>query len=382
MKLCFLTHAFPPAETAAASYSKNFVNELLDKGLEVSVITTTRNHNSPDFESHDDLSVYRINLNLPIFGDFLEFMTKVSTKIGKVYENERFDLVHSEHLYPAVYAGMFAKKHKLPHIVTIEGVSNVSLYSKMLFQVHKALIPRLSYDVIVSWGKYVLEKYFIKWGVKRNKSMVIPGAVDTKEFSPNVDGSKIRGKLPGGEKIIFTAKPMYLTNALGISHIIKAMKIVSGEYHDCKLVVGGTGRMLDYLVKLTGKLGLNGKVKFIGWIPQKEMPLYYKAADIIVDSFIFSHPGSVTALESLSSGTPNVLTEIECLPGEVNVPTSDIAVLSKPSDPESIAKGILKLLNDENLGKRLGKNARKLIEREFSVEKVTNSYLKLYDKLV
>ena len=69
MKLCFLTHAFPPAQTAAASYSKNFVKELLSNDFEVVVITTTRNHLDKTVEKNGNLTVYRINLDLPIFGE-------------------------------------------------------------------------------------------------------------------------------------------------------------------------------------------------------------------------------------------------------------------------------------------------------------------------
>ena len=381
MKICFLTHAFPPAETAAASYSNGFVNELINNGIEVVVVTTRRKGSAKAVEKRDGLSVYRTNLELPIFTDYLEFMAKVSSVIEGIHKKENFELIHSEHLFPAPSAGSFAKKHKMPHVLTIEGVSDVSLYSKMLFQLHKFLLPRMHFDVLASWGRYVLEKYFIRWGVDEGKCRVIPGAVDVKKFSPAIDGSAVRKKLPEAEKIIFTAKPMYLTNALGISHIIKAMEIVSKECPDSKLVVGGTGRMLDRLQQLTNKLDLDNNVKFIGWIPQKQMPNYYRAVDIIVDSFIFSHPGSVTVLESLASGTPNVLTEIECLPGENNVPTQDIAMLSKPANPKSIADGILKLLDNESFGRKLGKNARKLIENEFSTEKVTKTYIDLYSEL-
>ena len=378
MKICFLTHAFPPAETATASYSNSFVSELLKNDLEVVAITSKRNNSTNVIEHQDNLSVYRVDFQLPIFADFFEFMMKVATILKGVHKIENFDLVHSEHLFPAPYAGRFAKDNRLPHIVTIEGVSSVSPYSKFLFEVHKLLLPRISYDMIVSWGKYVLEKYFLKWGVNENKSMVIPGAVDTKMFNPNVDGSFVRDKFVGVEKIIFTAKPMYLTNALGMAHIIKAIKLVANEFQDFKLVVGGDGRMYNKLVNLTNRLGLADKVKFEGWIPQREMPKYYKAVDIIVDSFIFTHPGSITALESLASGTPNVLTEIECLPGEINVPPKDIAILSKPADEKSIANGIITLLDDEKLGKKIGKNAVKFIETNFSIENVVKRYINLY----
>ncbi len=378
MKICFLTHAFPPAETAASSYSSNFVNELLKNDLEVVVITSRRNGSAKMMEKYDNLSIYRVDFKLPIFADFFEFMMKVAPVLENAHKTEGFDLVHSEHLFPAPYAGEFAKNNKLPHIVTIEGVSNVSPYSRFLFEVHKFLLPKIKYDALVSWGRYVLEKYFLKWGVNKRKSAIIPGAVDTNVFNPKVDGSSVRRKLPKADKIILAAKPMYFTNALGMSHIIRAMEIVSNEHSDCKLVIGGTGRMQKYLVGLADKLDLNDKIEFVGWIPQKAMPKYYKAADIIVDSFVFSHPGSITALESLASGTPNVMTEIECLPGEINVPPKDIAVLSKVADEKSIADGIIALLDDERIGKNVGKNAVKFVEKNFSIETVAKKYIDLY----
>ena len=382
MKICFLTHAFPPAQTAAASYSKNFVDELLRNDIEVAVITSRREKTAEAIDIKDNLSVYRLNFQLPIFFDYFEFMIKVAPLLKKISKIENFDLIHSEHLFPAPYAARFARKRKIPHIVTIEGVSSVSPYSKLLFEMHKFLLPRISYDCLVSWGRYVLEKHFIKWGVERSKSCVIPGAVDTNEFNPEIDGSDVRKTLPEAEKIILAAKPMYFTNALGMAHIIKSMKLVVEEFPDCKLVLGGDGRMKGKLVALTNKLGLKDKLKFVGWISQKEMPKFYRAADVIVDSFIFTHPGSITALESLASGTPNVMTEIECLPGEINVPPSDIAVLSKPGDEKSIADGIIALLEDSKLGKKIGNNAVDFVEKNFSIEVVTEKYLDLYSKVL
>ncbi len=382
MRICFLTHAFPPAQTAASLYSGNFVTGLLDKGFDVTVITTSRKDQPIPVEKIDNLSIRRINLQLPTSLDYFEFMSKLYPVLGKEIKNNEFDIIHSEHLFPAPIAGSLAKKFNIPHIVTIEGVSNVSPYSKLLFQMHKLLLPRVHYDALVSWGKFILENYFLEWGIRQDKSLVIPGAVDTKMFSPEVNGRQIRKRLVYDEKLIMTAKPMYLTNALGLAHIIKAMKLVTNEYKDCKLIIGGTGRMHNKLVNLKNKLGLKNEVKFVGWIPQHEMPKYYRAANLIVDSFIFSHPGSITVLESLATGVPNVLTKIECLPGEQNIPNSDIAVLTEPANHESIAKGIITLLEDEKLGEKLGRNARKFIVDNFSLEKVIKDYLVLYERLL
>ena len=120
----------------------------------------------------------------------------------------------------------------------------------------------------------------------------------------------------------------------------------------------------------------------MGWIQQDDIPAYYAAADIVVNSTVYRHAGSVKVLESLSSGKPNVLCNIESLPGENSFPTEDIAVLVKPEDEHDMAHGMLKLLNDEELGKRLGNNAWNFIKDNFSIESIAKDYEKLYRELV
>ena len=382
MKVCFITHIYPPAETAAALYSKIFTDELVKSGIEVVVITATRKEGQKSVERDGNLTIYKLPLKLPIPVDFAEFLIKITPILNKIYKEENFELIHSEHLFPAPYAGIFAKQNALPHIITIEGVSNVSVYSKLLFQYHKFWMKRLEFDILVSWSRFLINDYFSKWGVDENKMSVIPGAVDTKMFNPYIDGSEVRQKLSKDNDLILSIKPLYFTNALGIIHTIRAMKHVSDNYPDCKFFIGGSGRMENYLKHQANKLKLNKIIEFLGWLPQRLVPNYYRAADVIVDTFIFKHPGSVTVLESLASGRANVLTEIECIPGENNVPTSDIVALSKPFDDKSIAEGILKLLENRKLGNKLGKNAWQFIKKNFSSGVVAKQYMELYETSV
>lgn len=380
MKVCFITHSYPPAETAAASYSKSFVSELVKSGIDVVLITASRNQ-LKSIEKHEGLTIYRLPLEMPIAIDFLEFLSKVSVILNKVHEKENFELIHSEHLFPAIYAGDFAYKNNLPHIVTIEGVSNVSIYSKILFQYHKFWLPRIKADKIVSWSRFLIDDYFLKWGIKKDKMDVIPGVVDINKFNPFVRYSHRKG-LGNKKKQIITAKPFYFTNALGILYTIKAMKYVIERYKDCELVIGGTGRMESVLKNFVKNVDLGNCIKFLGWVPHNDMPMFYRAADVVVDSFVFRHPGSITVLESLASGTPNVLTKIECVPGEKNIPNNSIAVLSNPKDSESIGNGILKLLENKNYGKRLAKNAWEFVKGNFTFEKIIKKYKTLYETIL
>lgn len=384
MKVCILSHCFSPAQGAAELYIGNIAEELAKIGVEVVVITNAFDPALPLFEDHGNLKIYRFANHFPTLLKNYGFMFEVMPTLKKVYEKERFDLLHSEHVFPVLKAGKFAEKHKIPHIVVIEGISRVSPYSKLIYLTHRLALPRAHFDILVSWSRFLSEEFFKKWGIDENKVRIIPGGLDIERFNPYTDGGQLRKSLLDSDatKLIFTAKPMNYTNVLGLAYIIKAMPHVIKEYKNCKLIIGGDGRKREDMEKLVEDLGIQQYVKFVGWIPQEKIPEHYAASDIVVNSIVYRHAGSVKVLESLSSGKPNVLCNIECLPGENSFPTEDITVLVKPGDEKDMAEGILKLLNNEELGEKLGNNAWNLIRDNFSIEKIAKDYKKLYEELV
>lgn len=383
MKVCLLSHCFSPSQGAAELYIGNLAEELVKLGLDLTVITAAVNPAVAAYEEKGRLKIHRINVNYPAAFKNFGFMYQVHSALKQTFQEEKFDVLHSEHIFPIPKGGEFAKIKGVPHIGVIEGISRLSLYSKLVYLAHRHYLPRSKYDVLVAWSRFLVEEFFIKWGIGEEKTKVIPGAVDTKKFNPTIDGSNIREALIEQKdfKVIFTAKPLNHTNALGMAVIIEAMKEVVEEHENCKLVIAGDGRKRRQLEKLSNSLGLKDRVKFVGWVSQEMLPAYYAASDIVVDSIIYRHAGSVTVLESLASGRPNVLCNIESLPGENSFPSDDFSVLVKPGDAQDMAGGIIRLLEDEKLGRRLGKNAWNFISKNFSIEKVASEYKKLYEEI-
>jgi glycosyltransferase involved in cell wall biosynthesis len=383
MKICIASHCFPPSQGAAELYIGSLAKELLKLGVEVTAATVNYGSGTPDFEEKDGLKIYRLPNSFPGSVKNFGFMYSVDSLLKKMWEKEPFDVLHSEHLFPIPRGGGFADKKGIPHVGVIEGISKLSLYSKLVYLAHRHYLPRSSYTTLVAWSRFLVEKFLKKWGIDDEKTRVIPGGIDLRKFNPYVDGRRTRKALVGetDSRVIFTAKPLYHTNAMGIRYILKSMKDVMKEYKDAVLIIAGGGRKKEELKKLSQDLELNDRVKFIGWVPQEDLPKYYAAADVIVDSIIYSHSGSVTVMESLASGRPNVLCDIECLPGNNSFPSRDMAVLVKPGDSHSMAEGILRLLDDRKYGKKLGRNAWKFVSRNFSIDTVAFKYKRLYEEL-
>jgi len=104
-------------------------------------------------------------------------------------------------------------------------------------------------------------------------------------------------------------------------------------------------------------------------------------ADVWLESSVAVLPSyreglPMSLLEAASCGRPMVATDVPgcreiCRDGETGL-------LVPPRDPEALADALETLVRDPSLREKLGRNARALVEREFSAEIVAEKTLKLY----
>jgi glycosyltransferase involved in cell wall biosynthesis len=95
------------------------------------------------------------------------------------------------------------------------------------------------------------------------------------------------------------------TDQKGISHLVYAM---SKLRRDATLVVGGTGHLTDQLKRFVDLLGIEGRVEFVGYVPESELGDYYASADAFVSPSL-AEPFGITIVEALSVGTRVVSSE-------------------------------------------------------------------------
>ena len=106
------------------------------------------------------------------------------------------------------------------------------------------------------------------------------------------------------------------------------------------LDVAGTGPDRDRLERLSGDLGLERSVRFLGQVENEAMPSLYRSADIALNpSLVDNMPISI--LEALASGVPVVSTNSGGIPAMVKA--GEEAVLVSPRDPEAMASAVIAL---------------------------------------
>lgn len=177
-----------------------------------------------------------------------------------------------------------------------------------------------------------------QYEVPAHRIRVVPGAVDAVRFRPRHTRRDARARLgwPLAGPAIVTVRR--LVHRTGIDRLIDAMPAVLVGRPDARLYVGGTGPLAGALAAQVERLGLGGRVSFLGYVPDDQLPLVYRAADLNVLPTIALEGFGLTAVEALASGTPSIVTPVGGLPDVVG-PLSPGLVLAAATST-AMAEGL------------------------------------------
>ena len=114
------------------------------------------------------------------------------------------------------------------------------------------------------------------------------------------------------------------------------------------ILAGGPGWGVETIVQHAKEVGLEDRVRFVGFVPEPELPLWYNAADLFVYPSEYEGFG-LPALEALACGTPVVASNRSSLPEVVG----EAGVLVDPTDTGAMADAMQRMLEDERLHSRL-----------------------------
>jgi glycosyltransferase involved in cell wall biosynthesis len=209
----------------------------------------------------------------------------------------------------------------------------------------------------------------------RDRCHVIPYGIPAEQFyacDPSLVES-IRNR-HGARLIISVGRLIYYK---GFEYLIRAMAKVDG-----RLLIIGDGPLRESLQKESQALGLSDKVAFLGEIQNQDIVPYYHAASIFaLASIARSEAFGIVQLEAMASGKPVVNTNLASGVPFVSL-HGKTGITVEPKDPRALAQAINLLLDDDALREQYGIAARRRVEQEFSLDKMVNRTLQLYEKVM
>jgi glycosyltransferase involved in cell wall biosynthesis len=238
-------------------------------------------------------------------------------------------------------------------------------------------VPRVSAFIAVS--RLIQSKWLMSYG---RQPFFIPNGVDSFRFNPNVNGSQMRRKLGVQDKFVVLSIGR-LSYQKGLEYLIQAISQIQKENENMVVLICGRGEKESYLKKLTRDLGLEGIVKFLGFIPSEQLPELYAACDVFVIPSIFE-TFPLALLEALSVGKPVIASNVGGA-REIAHELKTIcgATIVQPKNPSHIAKAISWYFDHKDVGNsaRHVLARREYIIRNFSWEKIAEQTLDLYNAI-
>jgi len=168
-----------------------------------------------------------------------------------------------------------------------------------------------------------------------------------------------------------------------IDLLIRAMVLVLKDLQDVKLyVVGSTDYSSDYtqyLLSLTRELGLEDKVCFAGKASGESLVKFYQMCDVFC-LFSKEETFGIAVLEAMSCGKSVIVSAAGALPELVE--DGKTGFIIKGEDEGQYAEKIIYLLKHPEINIRMGKEGRKMVERNFSWEVFTDSIVDAIRSLI
>lgn len=260
-------------------------------------------------------------------GDMIQKARKMSAEVAEIAEE--FDIVHTHDWFGAE-SGFKAKKYSnADWVATFHSLSTSRSRKpwEELKRFEKTVASEA--DRLIAVSNSLADEVEEEFGIK-------PEVIHNGFSIPETSGIDVKNRLEIEEDMVFYVGRH--SEQKGLEHLIYGFKKLLDD-RDTTLVIGGEGELTSSFETFVDILGIEERVRFVGFIPAKELGDYYRAADVFVSPSI-NEPFGLTITEALESGTPVVATQN----GVEEVVSSGIVSVEPNSD--SISEGIRKALEE------------------------------------
>jgi glycosyltransferase involved in cell wall biosynthesis len=160
-----------------------------------------------------------------------------------------------------------------------------------------------------------------------------------------------------------------------LTTLLEAYVTVAREQNVPLIVGGGKGWLYGPIFAQLERLGLREQVRFVGYIEEEELPLWYAAATAFAFPSIYEGFG-MPPLEAMACGTPVVAAKSASLPEVVG----DAGLLVEPHDSTALADAIVRLLAEPELRSELRERGLRR-SQTFTWQEAAERTLEVYQRV-
>ncbi|MGQ9661377.1 MAG: glycosyltransferase [Kiritimatiellia bacterium] len=379
MRILTLNNEFPPLGGGTAT-----VNLMLFKqfakiaDLSLDLITASGRRESAREQFDQRITLYKVpvpvgNVHHARNSELVHYAWRAWITARRLLSQQHYDLCLAWSTLPAGAVALALEEfQRLPFVVRIGGSDlpgHERRYRLITFLL-KPLILRVWSRTRAIVVKCREENDKIRHFNRTTPVVVIPNGVDLELFRP--------GNPPNEATPLRAIIVARLIEHKGHATLFRALKLLTAEGVPLHLDVVGTGDAEPAYRAMVAKLGLQDRVRFLGYLTREQVAQSYRQADV----FVLPSEGegmSVSTLEAMASGLPVVVTRTggtrELVKEGVTGFTFEVGAIG------TLARHLKRLASDRSLLRSMGAAARKHAEN-FTWERLAEEYWRLFTSLV
>lgn len=358
---------FPPVRGGIEGHINLVANKQRNMGHSVEVLVSNTK-NKLEITNHNGIRIIKVSqlgriASAPINPTFSFWLKRLGMNC---------DIIHFHLPNPTAVLAYLFSGLKRRIIVTYHSDIIKQKYLKLIYNPFLLLFLKIA-DVIIATSDNYINSSKILYKFKK-KCKVVPLGIDLEKYKPDKEiinrSIKIR-EIYNSNILLFIGK---FRHYKGLNILIDAMK-----YIDAKLILIGTGYLENLLRRQVKESGLDKKVEFLGEVDNNKLRVYLTACDVFVLPSIYrSEAFGIVQLEAMACSKPLVCTELGTGTSFINK-NNETGFVVEPGNSVSLSKAINKLLGDKDKILECGNAAYKRLLDNFTVAKMMNGIMKVYN---
>lgn len=318
---------YPDSVGGSWRFLHDLASGLAGLGHRIAVLVPSSAAGRPEFQKLNGFELWRYGRPGSGAGRQMERIVELRRLMGRL-ESRGWDLLNYHFAWPAA-AAMASLPGILPHarrVYTFQGPwceEYMATLRGTALSPLKAARAGVSYRMRKAAEGYLLRgcrrvlvlSNFSRETIRRIHGpgfnvTVMKGGIRPETTMAHLTRAEARRRLglDTSGRIIFTVRR--LSPRMGLDLLIEAMSLLRRLFGDVRLIIGGRGESQAALSDLIVRLGLEETVAMAGFIPEEQLALYLRAADLVVMPSLELEGFGLVTLQAIMNGTPVMGTPI------------------------------------------------------------------------
>lgn len=298
-------------------------------------------------------------------------------RVARELRDSHIQLVVTKGMFAHFYGGAAARMAGIPCVWHVQ--DRVSERFGALFPQALSRGARLFARQVIADAESIARQ--LRPIVPPERISIIWNGVDTREFSPGVDGSGVRAEWGEPPDRILVGCIARLTSWKGQHVLLDAFAPLAERFPEARIVLIGStlfdadtyARQLQARVE---RLGLTARVRWTGF--RRDMPQALAALDAVAHPALEKDSTPLAVVSAMAAGKPIVCAAVD---GTAELfRDGENGLLFAPGAVKELTEKLSMVLGDAALRERLGRNARAFAERELSVERFTRQCEMVFER--